>query len=232
MSKLVQLQDDLFAKLQSEPLLANINIVQERKQTLANQTDLSLIWLTPRNGRRGCGVLVEMPTIGVKAPNLPGPEHFYGINCVVIEEPTTNFGPTSGTLQDAESVAELVLQCLCHLTFDDLGSLYAASTAIRPTTEFEGVLAYRVALQMRSLITPTAKTGQPEIAESTGTITLTAGHADDLTYYTTDDSFPGSANPAATLYTEPFTVEVGTVVRWAGYRPTLFGSDVGRVTIT
>lgn len=232
MSKLVQLQDDIFAKLLSEPLLAQINIVQERKQTLENETDATLIWTTLRNGRKGCGVLVEMPGISVKSPNLPGPEHFYSVNLVVMEEPTTNFGPQTGTLQDAESIAERVLQCLCHVTIEDVGSLYAAPTAIRPTNEFPGVLAYRVALQMRSLIDPTGKTPLPAIAEAAGTITLSPDAADDQIYYTVDDSFPGSGNATARVYDAPFTVDVGTVVRYAAYRANLFGSDVGRVTVT
>jgi hypothetical protein len=231
-SKLVQLQDDLYAKLLSEPLLAQINIVQERKLTLENETDATLIWTTLRNGRKGCGILVEMPGIAVKSPNLPGPEHFYSIQIVVMEEPMTNFGPSTGTLQDAESVAERVLQCLCHVTIGDIGSIYAAATAIRPTQEFPGVLAYRIALEMRSLIDPTGKTPLPAIAETAGEITLTPGAATDAIYYTTDDSFPGSGNAAAQAYSAPFTVPVGTVVRYAAYRAGLFGSDIGRVTVT
>jgi hypothetical protein len=50
-------------------------------------------------------------------------------------------------------------------------------------------------------------------------------------YYSTDGSFPGSGNPNAIIYTTPFTVASGTIVRTAAYYPGLQGSMVDTFTV-
>jgi len=51
-------------------------------------------------------------------------------------------------------------------------------------------------------------------------------------YYTTDGSYPGAGNAAATLYTAPFALpEAGTVIRAAAYSEALNPSDVIEMTV-
>jgi len=190
------------------------------------------VWLTPRNGRSGCGLIVEMPTVSVRYANLPGPEHTYGISVVAVEEPGINFAPSTGTLLSAEEVAEIALDCLSPLLIYDVGQLHPAQRAIVEAPEFENVVAYRVALNCQSLRTGPSRCVLPAIAEDAGLVTLTANHASDLVYYTLDETLPGPANPGAVLYSAPFAVTAGQIIRWAAYRAALVGSDVGRNTVT
>ena len=49
----IQLQDDLYGLLVSDPRLAKVNVVNERKFRLQADTLFSSIWMTPRNGSQG-----------------------------------------------------------------------------------------------------------------------------------------------------------------------------------
>jgi hypothetical protein len=64
------------------------------------------------------------------------------------------------------------------------------------------------------------------------TITLTCATVGASIYYTTDESFPGPSNPAATLYTVALAPVDGQVLRAAAYAPDYLGSHVTQATIT
>lgn len=231
MTDLVQLQEDISLGLLSWDALATINVVQDRKLRLQQQTDATLIYLTLRNGRKGCGILVEMPTIEIPAQSAPGPASLMTISCLVIEEPTTNFGPQTGTLTDAETVARRVLMFLHGWLLEGRGELYADRRAIVPVNDLAGVIAYRVTCPVRLADTVMTRCSTPAISEAGLVVTLT-GAAEEQIYYTLDESFPGAGNPGAQLYQAPFAVDSSTVVRWAAYRPDYLPSSVGRATIS
>ena len=67
-----------------------------------------------------------------------------------------------------------------------------------------------------------------------GNVTLSAAEAGAAIYYTTDGTFPGAGNAGgrAALYTGPFHVASGTVVRWAGYLTGCYGSDAGQAVVS
>jgi hypothetical protein len=89
----VELQEHLYYGLLSESLLSNINVVLYRKLRLGSEINLDAIWQTPRNGKAGCGILVEMPALRVLHPNVSGPPGSLEISCAVLEEPNSNFSP-------------------------------------------------------------------------------------------------------------------------------------------
>lgn len=232
MTDLVQLQEDITLGLQSWDALANINIVQDRKLRLQQQTDAALICLALRNGRKGCGVLVEMPTIEVPHQAAPGPQTQLVVTAAVVEDPTINLAAKTGTLLDAETVARFVLMFLHGWLLEGKGELFADQRAIEPTRDFPGKVAYRVACPVKLQDTVMQRLSTPSIAEPTPlTLSLTSDNPDAEIYYTTDGSFPGQANPVAVQYADPFAVEAGTLVRWAAFKPGLLPSAVGSATI-
>jgi hypothetical protein len=77
-----------------------------------------------------------------------------------------------------------------------------------------------------------AKCALPEITAPGRTVSLSTTEEGTGIYYTTDGSFPGPGNTGAALYSAPFRVGSGTVVRWAGYAAGRLGSDAGEATIT
>jgi hypothetical protein len=74
----------------------------------------------------------------------------------------------------------------------------------------------------------------PAASAAAETVTLTDQQPGDgsAIFYTIDGSFPGAGNPNAVLYTIPFTVAGGTVVRTAAYNGNLQGSMVDTFTVT
>lgn len=232
MINFVQLQEDVAQALLSCDLLASVNVAQYRKFRLQSEIDWSALWQTVRNGRSGCGVLVEMPTFDVVHPNLPGPEGSFKFSCAVVEEPNLNLEPSGGTLLSAEDVAQIVLETLHQLVIDGTGSFYAFGRAIQWTDDFGGgLVAYRVTLEMRCPRTPRAQVAIPTILEAAGLVTLTCTTAGADVFYTEDGSFPGPSNPGAVKYAAPFDVsglEAPASVRWAGFKEGMNMSGVGR----
>jgi hypothetical protein len=95
-------------------------------------------------------------------------------------------------------------------------------------------IAVAVTLQATFALTALARTLAPAASAVAETVTLTdqqPGGGSTL-YYTTDGSFPGAGNLAATSYSTPFTVTSGAIVRVAAYNGTLQGSMVDTFTVT
>lgn len=232
MTDLVLMQDDIALGLESWDVLASVNIVQDRKLRLKQQVNADLICLALRNGRKGLGVLIEMPTIEVPSASAPGPQTDLLVSCVVIEEPLINFAPKTGTLMDAETGARYVLMFLHGWLLEGKGELFADRRAIAPTDDFPGKVAYRVTCPVKLSDTVMERLSTPAIVEDSPlTISLTHAVPDVAMFYTLDGSYPGNANPAATPYEAPFTVEAGTLVRWSAFKPGYLPSAVGNATI-
>jgi hypothetical protein len=232
MNSFVTLQTDATDKLLSEPRLASINIFSQRKALIDGIADEATVWFAERNGRSGCGIMVEMPTIDVPAPNVPGPEYMLNLTCLVVEQPDNNMSPMTGTLKSAEEVAQMVLETFHAWLVPGIGALYAGDNAITPETGIDGVVAYRVRMSVRQQRTQTSKVATPGIAAEGTTITLSCATTGATIYYTTDESFPGSGNDAAIEYVAPFEAVDGQVIRAAGYLADYIGSDVLKATVT
>jgi hypothetical protein len=230
MLNFVQLQEDVLGSLLSAPGLGNVNAASYRKLRLQSEVDWSGIWMTPRNGKSGCGVLVEMPSFEVPSPNLPGPCAELVVNCAVMEEPNINMEPSGGTLLSAEEVAQLVLDTLHGLVIEGIGALYADRKAIVDAPEFEGLVAYRVVLRLMMQRPPTERVAEVAVAENGLEVTLSCATAGAEIYYTEDGTFPGESNGAAVKYAGPFTL-TGTVLRVAAFKAGMVQSNVGQLTV-
>ncbi len=231
MIDLVQLQNDLTFAMQCAERLANVNIVQYRKLRLQSELDGSTVWLTDRNGRSGCGILVEMPEFHAVDANVPGPQGQISVSFAVLEEPNLNFASATGTLLSAEDVAQIIQDELHLGHFEGLGEFYCQGKSLAPANEFPpGIVAYRVTLNLRVAATQTARVNLPDISEAALSVTLTNTTDGADIYYTLDGTFPGPANPGAIKYTVPFDATGAAEVRWAAYKAGMVGSFVGQVT--
>jgi hypothetical protein len=233
-----KLQNDLAHVLCGDSWLGNVNIVTRWKLLLddVKRPDRemmieTLAYLTPRNGRKGCGIIVEIPELSVASPNLPGPEFDLSVVCLVLEDPLTNYGPQTGTLKPADQVAQRIIEVGHNWSLMPHGQLYAKGASIVPAQDFEPLRAFRARLNLKMPRTQTDRVAPVAISEADGLITLTV--PDGVTaYYSTDGSFPGPANPAARIYDAPVAVEVGSEFRWCAYQDGKLPSFAEHATVT
>lgn len=248
MDLLLQLQNDIEAKLLSEPLLQYNSVAQLRKFVIAQEAQKRLPHLTLRpngpTGKYGCGILVNMPSLRGKDPNITVPVGDWTQTIDVIENPELNFGP-QGTQVTCEQTARTIRSLLHQFNIVGLSILYQDDLVIEPIADanklWPNCLAYRVSFQLPTIADAAIpKCVMPNItSDAAGNVTITPGAAGDTIYYTVDGSFPCANNlttatppGTAVLYTGPFQAASGTIVRATGYATGFAGSDVNSATVT
>ncbi len=212
------LQEDLLNALLNSPQLDKVNIIEERKFLLASDVEMSAVWQTQRNGCCGAGIIVEMARANVSTPNVTGPAFDLQFGFVVIEERNSNFTPGIGTFLMAEQIAQIIFDILHLMAIEPYGTLTAKN--ILPANDWldadAGLAAQRATLVLKNPRKQTPRVGPVAIAIAEGFATLSCATDPSATiYYTQDDSFPGGNNPAKEIYSEPFAVESGVVLRAA-----------------
>ena len=230
---LLTLQQDLVDKLNSESWFYYVSVVSLRKQVITQEIQRRLPHLSGKNGRKGCGVMVNIPRIDAIQPNLAAPQGDILVGIDVIEQPEINFNP-GGTMLTAEETARAVRGTLHQFAIEGKILLYQDKKAIEPLSDlvYPGCLGYRVNLRGRMSELPQSKCVVPSITESGGSVSLTTTDEGATIYFTVDGSFPGSSNAAALVYSGPFTVASGATVRWASYLSAFLGSDAAQAVIT
>jgi hypothetical protein len=252
MDLLLQLQNDIEAKLLSEPLLQYNSVAQLRKFVIAQEAQKRLPHLTLRpngpTGRYGCGILVNMPSLRGKDPNITVPVGDWTQTIDVIENPELNFGP-QGTQITCEQTSRTIRSLLHQFNLVGLSILYQDDLVIEPITDanklWPNCLAYRVSFQLPTIADAAIpKCNMPAISWAGDTCTVTAASGGDTVYFTVDGTFPGPGNPQQGvisqggrsygagagwfIYTGSFTVASGTTVRAAEYNAGFSGSDVNQ----
>lgn len=230
---LVRLQLDLAARLLCDDYFDDLTVVVLRNLIVANDVQAELVHLTVKDGKSGAGVIVGMPSVSVRSPNVGGPELYGEVSIRIREQPTINLG-TGGTGKDAEAIGLRVLAVLHQFAIEGVGSFYAGENALQPfLDEEEGVIGQVATFKYHAAQTPDARCVTPTISEAALAVTLATTDGGATIYYTTDGSFPGSyAGSTATAYTVPFTVTSGTTVRFAAYQTGRLGSDAAQALIT
>jgi hypothetical protein len=235
-SQIESVQPDVYYKLLSEPWFQNIAIFKIREKRLDTEINRALAGVAGRNGKGGASIEVLMPSLQSALPDTAGPVCTLEQRFLVKEQPTVNQG-ANGSGLSVEQIAVNIAQTF-QLFFlgGAMQGFYTAPTFYEyvATAEEAPFIALIVTLQATFALTALTRTVVPAASAAAETVTLTdqqPGGGSAL-YYTTDGSFPGAGNPAALLYTIPFTVVSGTVVRTAAYNGSLQGSMVDTFVVT
>jgi hypothetical protein len=235
-SQIESVQPDVYYKLLSEPWFENIAIFKIREKRLDTEVNRALAGLAGRNGLGGASIEVLMPSLKTALAETAGPICTLEQKFLVKEQPTVNQG-ANGTGLSVEQIAVSLAQTfqLFYLG-GPMQGFYAAPEFYKyqATPEELPFIAVAVTLQATFALTALARTLAPAASAVAETVTLTdqqPGGGSTL-YYTTDGSFPGAGNLAATSYSTPFTVTSGAIVRVAAYNGTLQGSMVDTFTVT
>ena len=240
MIDLIQLQDDLFGILMSAPQLQTVNIVEERKFLINSDVEIDAIWQTQRNNCSGNGLLIEIPDIIVDSDGVTGPPQSVELSFVNFQNgdaalipPTTVAGqtePVQGGGLYAEQLEQFLVDILHLLNIGGLGTMIVKGRFSSPARDYAGINARRTKIVMTPKQTAqTTRVALPIISVSAGTCTITEATPGASVYYTTDGSFPsnptiaiapiagGPINSKSQLYTAPFAVTAGQLIRAAGY---------------
>jgi Chitobiase/beta-hexosaminidase C-terminal domain len=237
MSPILRFPKDVEAALLREALLSPVTIVSLRALQLSSELDVKRAWLKARNGKSGAGIVIGIPTLDHQVPNVDGPEREMLLPVSVFEQPSLNAMASTGTQLDAETIVDYVEAILARLQIEGLGTLY--SQGVMPNLETQaGVLRYDLIFAATVPRAPLGRCVLPDYSCPAQTVTFTNVTAGAQILYTTDATFPG--RDAATgqllgttlVYSAPFTVASGAVVRWAAQKSGLVGSDTGEITVS
>jgi Chitobiase/beta-hexosaminidase C-terminal domain len=229
-----QIQEDCFARLLTEPSLATVSMILQRKAVTQAMVTEMLSVRAGRGGKIGACVIVEMPTISVQYPNVPGPRGTITQSFTAIEHPTLN-GSSAGTGMDAEQISIAVLRLFHYFSIFGTSSTFIASgPSIIPDLSFDGMVAYQVRLQTELALAPSAKVANVVIAPNGGAhgqaVALTSATLGASIYYTLDGSYPSSAvRPGVApslLYSGPVTPSAACTLRAAAEYAGLQESDI------
>jgi hypothetical protein len=233
---LQRFQLDVAARLQAAGIFANVPVFVFRPRAamtaaqIQSTIDAALGALTVQNGQAGLCATVLMPHLNTQRQELPGP--YLHLQCVVRmqENVMVNMG-AAGTQIPCEDAAIAVAQLL-HLWTPGgtAGIVRAAPETISPNLTFTGRVTYDVLLESELDLLCLARTQQPFLSLSEGTVQITCAEEGAAIYYTLDGTAPwagnGSYPSTATLYAEPFTAAAGTLVRAAAFADDALGSDI------
>jgi len=234
----IQLQNDVAHALLCDNWFESVNVVT-RDTLLLEQTRMAdqtyaaetLVYTTSRNGRSGCGVIVEKPEFSLLHENVPGPQADLILTCTVIEDRLQNEDAQFGTLRAADQVAQKILDVLHLWSIQGQGIFRGDRTAIVSDPRFEPLTAYRVRLRMTCNRGQTSRCATPSITNTEGTITLATSTSGADIYYTTDGTFPAPSNPKAIIYSGAFTPNSGETARAAAVKTDLSISSINQLTI-
>ena len=245
MIDLIQVQRDVFGLLMSAPQLATVNLVEERQFIVQSEIEMDAVWQTVRNGRSGCGILIEEPDVISDSPNVSGPVQSVELSFVCFQNGDAAFGDLGSGLFAAQ-MEQFILDILHQQCFTKWGTIQVQRNFSSPARDYPGINARRVKL----VVTPkgTAQTPRTAIVTVTvagGNATLACATAGSAIYYTLDGSFPSNpavaikplsvtdatpagepVNPNSTLYAAPFAAPSGTLIRAAAW---LAGYNAGQI---
>ena len=234
MNPLQQLQADAVNYLLGNPATAAVGYDTFRQQAIDGAMKQALAgWSIRAAGKTGVYCLVLMPSFFAEDPNVPGIQGSVELTIRTFEDPKIN-----NTNLSAEDVALANLRWFGDgLVIAGLLAIYPSTKgpALKPNYDYPGFLVYDTVLRGQLPQDYLGRTLQPTISNDGGNVTLSCSDGAAGIYYTLDGSMPQpgdtSGNGSTKVYTAPFTVASGTVIRCLAWNPAILPSDVDQSTI-
>ena len=211
---------DIYHRLLGDESLATVPVLIDDEATMESREAVDR---GPRNYRDdrwtgACVVVASVAVVGVDTGNTPSPVLDVAVVLEVLEDVLINEGD-SGTGMNAGQLVARVVQSL-HMTHinDRFTGLQLPETGAvaELLTDDAGLRGYAVRFEGSGAAFNTVATVNPVTASvAAGLMTLSCTTSGAAIYYTTDGSYPGPGNAEADLYSEPFAVTSGTMVRTA-----------------
>jgi hypothetical protein len=234
MNPLQQLQEDAVAYLLGNPATDAVPYQTFRQQAIDSAVKQALAgWTVRKKDEKnvaliGVACLVLMPSLFSQDVNVPGVQGSIELIIRTFEDPKVN-----NTGLSAEDVAMQNLKWFGDgLMIEGLTSVFPdkKGPALKPNYDYPGFLVYDTTLTGYLPQDYGGRTVMADVAEDTGTVTLSCTDAAAQIYFTVDGKMP-TPGLAAQLYSAPFEVPPGTVIRVVAWNPDLLPSDVDQATI-
>ena len=205
---LTSLQSEALNRLLSEDYFSDITGYIEDDSVTLTRIQNTLKGIQLKDGKQGAAFVVRMPRLVVSGGDVAGPEGTAEIVVECVHLPIYNDSAKGGTGKDADEIALYVVNTLHEYLPRGLdgvrGNFMASNDAIEPIGASEKGVAYLARVRVPITVGRTTRVARPAASASGGNVTATCSTAGAAIYYTTDGSYPGSGNEAATLYGAPF----------------------------
>lgn len=236
---------DLHARANADPFYDEISLFVRRPRYNADGTakddasfavideriNAALSCLVLKAGKGGAAVTFLMPFGNTTKPNLGGPQMEFVYGVTIQEHPILNFGP-KGTLKSAEEIALYTAQLFHLCMLNGRNCLYVDGETLTPVDRKDGLVTYELRFKQQGNLREQQRVALPAVAPRGGavpqTVTLTCGTSEAEIWYTTDGSYPSSANAAATQYSAPIDLAEACTLRVAAEKDGLMQSDVAQ----
>ena len=244
----IALQKAVALILCADARLANVPIVPEIKFLQESELALNCIWTMPRSSFQitaqgwnvlpaalqgdlvGGGILVEQPEMDSNSPGVSGPTATWRVPIVGFVEPNTAFVPGVGIGFTSSQLCQIALDIFQNLFSYQYGTFQIEQQAIKAAndrqTENPNIAAHRVIVKATVGRVQSTRSANVTATFAAGQCTLTCADNAASIYWTTDLSEPVSSNPSATVYSAPFAVASGTVVKFASSKTGLTVSQI------
>jgi hypothetical protein len=229
MNLIDSIQDDIKARLESDPFFQNVTVLKVTKGVLASDEAFYLSTLNEKNGKIGACVCVMTPSIlGAANPNLAAPVFALKARLTIIESPEINRDAV-GTGVTAEQILSRVVQLLNGwMPEGDRGMTHISANS---EDGDEGIVTYACDFSVTTSLAALPKVARPVVSAAANSISATCATAGADVYYTVDGSLPFPGN--GVKYVAPFNAPaLGTTLRFAAYKTGFVGSDAVRADWT
>ena len=227
---LINAKTDLYYRLLGDEMLAPVSILIDDEHDLANRAKVQAGPSNVRAGKTGASVTVSaVAVLSLNSGETPTP--LMALSCVfeVMEDVIINDGSDGTGINAGEIVARLI-QLLHQSHFDHRFTglrLSPSAPVVEIDAEKNGHRGYAVTFVADQMaITNVATCASVAIDNNAGVITLTCNTSGTTIYYTTNGTYPGSGNTAATVYSTPFTPSAGVTIRAAAQKTGLNPSKI------
>lgn len=206
----------MTARLAADPSFVNTVKVFAQRRGITENDVMTALGATNQQGQKtGLVAIVLMPKLTTDATAAPGPRYFTRYAVQVIDWPLMR-RVAGGAGISAESIAERIRIILHYFAFGR-GQTIVFDGMEPALLEDQTQVSYILYFKRLSVDNPGSKVVAPTISPKEGAVpqvvTLSGQTAGAAAYYTTDDSYPSSQNPTATLYSGPITISSACTLR-------------------
>ena len=221
---LTDLQKDIAGYMLQCANLDHLNIVVDDQGAIDAMAQKAVSTIKSRGHTKGIAALILRPVVASANANLPGPQSDAIVTIQMSENVSVNRGSIGSKILP-DDMSFRILDVLHHL---QIGSktLFAAPTPIQPLPAPVGFVSYEIILRIPLHNQPLEKTRQPVIDNDGGTVTLTSATPSAAFNYSLDGSYP------SLVYTAPFAVSSGELVRAIATSASLLPSGITELTIS